>query len=86
MALSIEIKEEESCDCCGNCKMGSMGAAPAGPAEKPKTKEELLTELKKLLGQQGTQGGTTQAERQVLIDDVIDQLDDLADMAESSDD
>lgn len=83
MALSIEIKEEESCDCCGNCKMGAMTAAPM---EKPKTREELLAELKKLLGQQGTQGGTTQAERQVLIDDVIDQLDDLADAAEGESD
>jgi len=55
---------------------------PAAPMEKPKTKEDLLAELKKLLGQQGTQGGTTQAERQTLIDDVIDQLDDLADRAE----
>lgn len=83
MALSIEIKEEseDSCDCCGNCKMGAM-AMPATPMEKPKTKEELLAELKKLLSQQGTQGGTTQEERQTLIDDVIDQLDDLADMAE----
>lgn len=84
MALSIEIKEEEACDCCGNCKMGSMGAA--APMEKPKTREELLAELKKLLNQQGTQGGTTQAERQVLIDDVIDQLDDLADAAEGESD
>ena len=82
MGISVKIEEEKDCcDCaCESC--GSGMSMPAAPAEKPKTKEELMAELKKLLNQQGTQGGTTQAERQVLIDDVIDQLDDLADQAE----
>ena len=66
--------------------MGAKGTMPAAPAAKPKTREELLAQLKKLLSQQGTQGGTTQAERQTLIDDVIDQLDDLADAAEGESD
>lgn len=88
MGLSVEIKEEsDSCDCCADCKMGSGMAMPAAaPMPAPKTRDQLLTELKKLLNQQGTQGGTTQEERQVLIDDVIEQLDDLADQAEGEND
>jgi hypothetical protein len=87
MALSIEIKEEseDCCDCsCDSCGQGAQGAmpgmaAPAGPAEAEPTREELMAELKKLLGQQGTQGGMTQAERQILIDETISDLNELND-------
>jgi hypothetical protein len=88
MALSIEIKEEseDCCDCsCSSCGSGDTQdampgmAAPAGPAEVEPTREELMAELKKLLGMQGTQGGMTQAERQILIDETISDLNELND-------
>lgn len=88
MALSIEIKEEseDCCDCsCDSCGQGgaqdtaAMPGMPAAPAEKEPTREELMAELKKLLSQQGNQGGMTQAERQILIDETISDLNELND-------
>jgi hypothetical protein len=74
MATSIEIEvesESESCDCCADCKMGSgMAAKPA------KSKDELLAELKKLLMMTGTNG---LAERQMKIDELISEIEDLGD-------
>lgn len=72
--IEIEIdseSESETCDCCPDCKMGS------GMAAKPvKTKDELLVELKKLLMMTGTNG---LAERQMKIDELISEIEDLGD-------
>lgn len=70
MTTSIEIEvESESCDCCADCKMGG------GKSAKPvKTKDELLAELKKLLMVTASNG---LAERQMKIDELISEIDDL---------
>ena len=66
--IEIEIESEsESCDCCADCKMGSKPA---------KSKDELLAELKKLLMMTGTNG---LAERQMKIDELISEIEDLGD-------
>lgn len=67
--VEIEIESEsESCDCCADCKMG--------PSKPAKSKDELLAELKKLLMMTGTNG---LAERQMKIDELISEIEDLED-------
>ena len=70
MSTSIEIEvESESCDCCADCKMGK------GAAAEP-SKDQLLTELKGLLGQTAAAG---QADRQMKIDELISKISELGD-------
>ena len=59
------------CDCCG---------AAAGPVAPAPTKDELIAKLKTLLGKSDANG---QAQRQLDIDALIQQIDDLNDSIES---
>lgn len=59
MSMEIEIKSEDKCEYCGHEK-GSM--------EPKKTKDEMIAELKVLLGKSDANG---QAERQVQIDELM---------------
>lgn len=72
MSTSIEIEvesESEYCDCCKDCKMNkSEDAEPS--------KDQLLAELKGLLGQTASAG---QADRQMKIDELISKISELGD-------
>ena len=72
MSTSIEIEvesESEYCDCCKDCKM-SMDAKPE------ESKDSLLAELKKLLGDSSSNG---MADRQMKIDELISKISELED-------
>lgn len=64
MSTSVEIEVESEDKCNGNCMCGGQDKA----AEPKKTKDEMIAELKVLLGKSDANG---QAERQVQIDELM---------------
>ena len=70
-AIEIEVENDDDCcdcACCKNCP--DCGSAPT------KTKDQLLADLKALLMKNDSNG---QAQRQLDIDKLISQIEDLSD-------